>query len=587
MRVFTPRAALACYLILLVACLVGAVVPPLDGASAEYADIALAIHEEGNWTRFIPQGLDYQGGPPLLFWLAALSFEFFGVSEVAYKLPSLLFSVLAIYSTVRLGSLLYNETVGRLAGVILASAFAFLFANNDANMDALLIGSVAFATSQLFIFVTDEHKLSARAHLVVAAVGLALGLAARGLIGVALPLFAVFLYLIYRLEWRRIFDPFWLLLPPLVLLFASPMLYAYHVQFGLDGLMKFVLWLQSAERSASGSQPGGGIGDTFFYYYTYLWAFLPWTAFALWALATGALRLINDRYWPRAQGYAVTLGVVVSAFILLSLAQFNLLHYVSVLLPFFALLVAGWLPARLRHPVYQHRLWLVQHVVLALMLIAAFVINVWMFPMRDWLAGAVAVATVLALGIWAIPHWSGGNRLVIVSVSVSVAFWLLANINLYPRLLEYQAGTQLGEIALLERKRDDGEKNFRYLEDGGWAASFNLALQQRAKPITLTELAELADRDVGTVLFVTADGREMIETKGLLFDVWGQNFNYDTSRSRLRWRFLDPNKRHGSLKKAGSGMHDSELQAQDKDDEELKAAYLLRVPREEKNSRQP
>jgi len=544
-QVLSPRAALACYLMLLLVYLSGAVVPPLDGFSAEYFNIALNIHEEGNWTQPMFQGQDFQGGQPLLFWLAALSFELFGVSVVAFKLPSLLFSMLAIYSTVRLGSMLYNESVARLAGVILASAFAFLFANNDASMDILLIGSVAFATCQLFIFVTDENKLSARAHLVVAGAGLALGLAARGLIGVVLPLLAVFLYLIYRLEWRRVFDPFWLMLPLFVLLFASPLLYAYHMQFGMDGVMKFVLWLQSAEHQASESLPGGRGRDLFylfFYYYTYLWAFLPWSGLALWALASGMLRLTNDRYWPRSQGYAVTMGVIVSVFILLSLARFSLMYYVSVLLPFFALLLAGWLPARLRHPPCLHRLWQIQYVVFVLVVDAALVFNGWMFPLQDVAVGLVAVS-LFVLGIWSIPRWTGGSRLVIVSVSVSTVFWLLTNINLYPRLLEYQAGTVLGNV-VMERQLDKAE-NIYYLEEGGWAASFDAAIRRRAKTLSLDALAA---RDKPTVLFVTAKGHEMILEKGLPFDVLAHSSDYDISRPD--WEFLNPGTRNKTLRGA-------------------------------------
>jgi 4-amino-4-deoxy-L-arabinose transferase-like glycosyltransferase len=521
---------------LLLAYLAGAVVPPLDGVSAGYADIALGILEGGKWTQFMTQGQNYQGGPPLLFWLTALSFELFGVSVVAYKLPSLLFSALAVYSTVRLGILLYNETVARLAGVILASAFAFLFVNNIADMDALLIGAVIFATSQLFIFVTDENKLSARAHLVVAAAGLALGLAAMGLVGVVLPLAAVFLYLVYRLEWRRVFDPFWLTLPLFVLLFSSPLLYAYHAQFGLDnGLMQFVLWLQSAEQQTVRSVPGSEGKDLFFYYYTYLWAFLPWTALALWALVSGALQLVNDRYWPRAQGYAVTLGLIVGVFILLSLARFRLMHYIGVLLPFFALLLAGWLPARLRHPASLHKLWLVQYVAFALIVDAALVFNGWMFPLRDWAVGVV-VAALLVLGIWGIPRWFGGSRLVIVSVSISAVFWLLANLSLSPRLLEYQAGTVLGNV-VMERQLDRA-RNIYYLEGGGHTASFDVAIRRRVQTLTIDELAA-SDKPI--MLFVTAGGHEMVLEKGLSFAVEAHSPDY--SISRPGWKFLDPSTR--------------------------------------------
>lgn len=541
MQVFGSRAALACYLLLLLAYLAGAVVPPLDGVSAGYANVALGIHEEGKWTQFMLQGQAYRSGPPLLFWLAALSFEIFGVNAVACKLPSLLFSVLAIYSTVRLGALLYNETVGRLAGVILASAFAFLLTGNDTDIDALLIGSVVFATSQLFIFVTDENRLSAQAHLVVAGAGMALGLAAGGLVGVALPLLAVFLYLIYRLEWRRIFDPFWLMLPIFVLLFASPLIYAYHAQFGLNEPMDFILWLQNAEVSAQEKPFGGGFQDVFFYYYTWLWAFLPWTVLVLWAVFSGALRLTNDRYWPRAQGYAVALGVVGFVFIFLSLARFKLLRYVSVLLPFFALLLAGWLPARLRLRVSYRRLWMAQYVVFALILNAALVLNGWMFPLRDGLIGVVAVV-MLVLGIWALPRWSGGGRLIIVSVSVSSVFWLLASLNIYPSLLDYQAGTALGNTLV---KQDAEIKDIRYLEGDQWFASFDFAIRKRAKPITLDELAE---RDKEVMLFVTAKGRDMVEARGLQFNVWAQNASYDFSRPG--WAFLNPNTRNNELRAA-------------------------------------
>jgi len=556
-QALTPRAALACYMVLLLVYLTGAVMAPLDGFSAGYANIVLAIHEDGKWTQLAFQGQDFHGGSPLQFWLVALSFELFGVSVVAYKLPSLLFSALAIYSTVRLGSILYNDKVARLAGVILASAFALLFANNDAGMDVLLIGSVVFATCQLFIFVTDENKLLGRAHLVVAGAGLALGMAARGLVGVVLPLLAVFLFLIYRLEWRRIFDPFWLLLPLLVLLFATPLLYAYSAQFGvnessMDVLMKFVRWLQSPEHQA-----GEKGTNLFFYYYTYLWAFLPWSVMALWAAASGAMRFTNDRYWPRAQGYAVTLGVIAFVFILLSLAWFSLMYYVSVLLPFLALLLAGWLSVRLRHPPSLRRLWQVQYVVFVLIVDAALVSNGWMFPLRDPLLGVVAVA-LLALGIWGIPRWLGGSRLVVASVCMSAVFWLLVNLNLYPSLLEYQAGTVLGGN-VMERQREKID-NIYYLEGDALAnipaplrakhltASFNLAIHKRAKPITFDELAK---RDKEVVLFATPEEHEMLSNKGLLLpgisiDLEPSSPNYDISSPR--WDFLNPGTRKNKLR---------------------------------------
>jgi 4-amino-4-deoxy-L-arabinose transferase-like glycosyltransferase len=532
-RLFGPRAALACYLLLLLAYLGGAVAPLMDTGSAPYAAIALHIHETGDWTRLISQGGDYLDKPHLLFWLSALSFEIFGVDAVAYRLPSLLFSILAVYSTARLGALLYNETAGRLAGAILASAFAFMLLNNDVRVDAMLIGSIVFAAWQLIIFASDRNERTRPQHLIMAGAGLALGFAAKGMAGIAPPLAAVLLYLVYCLEWKRLFDPYWLLLPPVVLLFIAPVLYAYFDQFGAEGV-KFILWTQSLERLAEEQGGHAGGGDPLFYYHSFLWVFLPWSPLALWSLASGAKRLIDDRYWPRARGDAVALGMVAVTYILLALSRFRLLHYLHVLLPFFAIQLAGWLPARLRHPPSRRWLWRVQSAVFGVLAVAAFLINGWMFPMHDWRIGAAA-AMMLVLGIWAIPHWTGCARLASGTVGAAAALWLLLNFNFYPKLLEYQAGTALGGVAATLRIPG---ANLYFLEGSGQSPSFDIVTRRLTPTITLDELGK---RDAPAVLFVSAEGRELIEARGFPVDVLAYSPDYRISR--LKWPFLNPNTR--------------------------------------------
>ncbi|MDR0633676.1 MAG: glycosyltransferase family 39 protein [Azoarcus sp.] len=533
MRLFGPRAALACYLMLLLAYLGGAVVPLMDDDATRYAGIALRIHETGDWTRLMTQGEDYLDRPHLLFWLSALSFEVFEINAAAYKLPSLLFSILAVYSTAQLGALLHNETVGRLAGAILASAFAFMLANNDARMETMLTGATIFATWQLIVFASDRNERTRPQHLIMAGAGLALGFATKGMIGMALPLLAVFLYLVYCLDWKRLFDPNWLLLPPVVLLFIAPVLYACFRQFGVDGV-KFFLWSQNVARLAAEHAAPPETGDPLFYYHSFLWIFLPWSLLALCSLASGARRLTSDRYWPRARGDAVTLGTIMVVYIILSQSRFRLLHYLHILLPFFAIQLAGWLPARLRHPLCRRWLWRVQLAVLAVLAIAAFMLNGWMFPLRDGLTG-IGAAALLACGVWATPHWTGSSRLVTTSVGAAAALWLLLNFNVYPRLLEYQAGTVLGETAQTLRMPPEG---LYFLDGGGRAASFDFTTRRLTPTLTLDELAKLG---APAMLFVSAEGREMIEDRGLAVDVLAYSPDYRISR--LKWPFLNPNTR--------------------------------------------
>jgi hypothetical protein len=50
-------------------------------------------------TQIFDQGKDYLDKPPLLFWLSSLSMYVFGINDFAYRLPSILMAIIAIYST--------------------------------------------------------------------------------------------------------------------------------------------------------------------------------------------------------------------------------------------------------------------------------------------------------------------------------------------------------------------------------------------------------------------------------------------------------------------------------------------------------
>jgi len=172
--------------------IIGLFVPLMDNDSAHHADIALHMYLTGDYVSLIDHSGDYLDKPHLHFWLSAMSYQVFGVTTFAYKFPSFLFTILGTYSTYRLGKALYNAEVGKLAALILASSFAYILANNDVRMDAILTACIVFATWQLVEF-TQHKKLL---NIAGAALGLALGAALekasggnlmRGNAAVALP----------------------------------------------------------------------------------------------------------------------------------------------------------------------------------------------------------------------------------------------------------------------------------------------------------------------------------------------------------------------------------------------------------------
>ena len=163
--------------------IIGLFVPLMDNDSAHHANIALHMYLTGNYINLIDHGKDYLDKPHLHFWLAALSYHLFGVTTFAYKFPSFLFTILGTYSTYRLGKSLYNNEVGKLAALITASAFAYILANNDVRMDAILTSCIVFATWQLVDWVKNKKLINALG----GALGLALGFCTKGHIAVVVP----------------------------------------------------------------------------------------------------------------------------------------------------------------------------------------------------------------------------------------------------------------------------------------------------------------------------------------------------------------------------------------------------------------
>ena len=120
-------------------------VDTMDVDASQYAEISREMMMSGDYLHIYDRGYDYLDKPPLLFWASATSMKVFGVNNIGYKLPSILFALLALYATFRLAKLLYNETTGRMAALILATCQGMFLMTNDVRCDTILMGWVITA----------------------------------------------------------------------------------------------------------------------------------------------------------------------------------------------------------------------------------------------------------------------------------------------------------------------------------------------------------------------------------------------------------------------------------------------------------
>ncbi len=540
-----PKQYLLLSIPLLLVYILGLLVPLMDEDPSHHADIALQMYLSDDYIHLISKGKDYLDKPHLLFWSTAAFYHVFGVTTLAYKLPSFLVSALGIYATFRLGKLLYSAETGVLAALITASAHAFILSNNDVRMDAMLTGFIIFATWQLCEAVLRNKWKN----YFWGAVGMALAFSTKGMIGVAMPAVAIFFFIVYRRDWKKLFSLKWIFALVVLLAFISPVLYCYYVQFdlhpekvirgrsGISGL-KFILWDQSVERF-EGTNFGKGRVKPFFFMHTMLWAFLPWAFMAYYAVFSRLQFFLKTRFrYVRAEEL-LTVSTVLGVFILLSSAHYQLPHYLNILFPFLGIITAReLLRLHSRNPaggILVAAFWF-QLLLTALMLLVAILLNTWLFPLRS--IGIIAVSFFLLLVMihtW-LYKYSYLAKIVLGSALAIIVVNVLMNGNFYPQLLQYQSGPVLARI--LRQQKADASQVYKFNTN---SYSFDFYAARIFPFISLQQIENKAGSGQDLWLYTNSEGKEQLLRSGVPFKLVSA---YGNARiTKLKPKFLNPKTR--------------------------------------------
>jgi 4-amino-4-deoxy-L-arabinose transferase-like glycosyltransferase len=509
----------------------------MDNDSAHHANIALHMYLTGDYVNLIDYGKDYLDKPHLHFWLCAFSYKIFGVTTFAYKFPSFLFTILGTYSTYRLGRALYTNETGRLAALIVASSFAYMLANNDVRMDAILTASIAFATWQLVEFVQHKKLLN----IAGAALGLALGFCTKGHIAVFTPAIAVLFYILYRKEWSILYNWKWLVLITLFALFISPVVYCYYLQYNLhpEKLVRgkdhingvnFILFNQSVERFG-GTMGGDAKNDRLFFLHSFLWAFAPWSIIAFIALFN------RIRTFPRRNEEWLTTGVFMVMLIIISLSGFKLPHYLNIVFPTSAVLTSAFILSKREQQKWSSTIFIIQFIVVILLLILLTAINTWAFPVHAaWVI--IGLILLLALIFYFIRSelYSKLQKAVCISASAMALAFFLLNTNFYPQLLTYQGGNRLA----FQTKGKVDPANV-YLWKDHYSSSWNF--------YTKTIRKELTDSAGITKAWLLYDVRNEEDVKNAGYTIGQRYIVSDFEITKLDIKFLNPDKRESQCTK--------------------------------------
>jgi hypothetical protein len=339
---------------------------------------------------------------------------------------------------------LYNEETGKLAALIIASAFAFILANTDVRMDAILTACLAFATWQGVEFIRHQKITNAFG----LAVGLAFGFDAKGHIAVFTPLIGLLFYVVYLKKWKTFLNWKWLIVLAGFAIFIFPVVYCFYLQYNLhpekivrgkDHLngVKFILFGQTVERFNGESFGNDAKTDYFFFFHSFLWAFVPWSILAYIAIIS---RL---KYFFKRKDEWLTPAIFVTIALVLTLSGFKLPHYINIIFPSTAVMTASWIVAT---PLKPRTIFIIQIVVCFLMLLLVTMLNAWAFPVKNFFL-ILSIVLLLAIVFYFLRsrQLSYVQKALYISVASMVLSFFLLNTNFYPQLLRYQGGNELAK----------------------------------------------------------------------------------------------------------------------------------------------
>jgi len=516
----------------------GMFLPVMENDSAQHAVMAMRMYLENDFFTIMRGTKAYLDKPHMHFWLAALSYKIFGIHAWAYRIPALLFTLIGAISTYQLTKELYHKQLAHIGTLIFLTSQSIILANHDVRTDAVLTGATIFSIWQLFLFIKTKKMLP----IILGAIGMGIAFSTKGLFGVFIIGISLLLHLLYTRNLKVLIS--YKILVGLIVFVAtiSPILYAYHVQFGAEGV-QFILWDQNFDRlNATNIQKSSP--DYFFFFHTLLWIFAPWALLFYFGLFKRIQRLVKNKFKVETNLEVLTFAGSFVTLLILSTSQFKLPHYLNPFLPLFAIFTIGFLNSMMESKQLK-----TAKVFLYIQYFLAGVSSIGMLLLLFFTFDFPNIYTIIGIGFLLLYL----GRTVFKKdtcykkiLTISIVMMIFANFGLnsyfYPNLLKYQAGIPMAK--LIEKEEIPKETVYIYNEDYSWTLDF---YSKRNTPsITLEQI-----KDLETDIWLYTYEEQTLEELKVHNIVVKNQYTVDHFRvTKLNMRFLNPKSRASKLRKA-------------------------------------
>ena len=429
-------------------------IPLIEIDSVQYGNICREMLQTKSFLQIFDQGKDYLDKPPFLFWASTLSMYVFGMNDFAFRLPSMLMAVIAIYSTYKFTLLYYQKEIATLSALVIASSQAMFLITHDVRTDTMLMCWVIVGIWKFSSWLQNKNWTS----LIIAFSAIGFGMMTKGPIALMVPLFSFVPHLIMHKQYKLLFRWEYLVGLIIILVLLLPMdiglyqqfdLHPEKVMYGKTGTsgLRFFYWTQSFGR-ITGESIWHENDSLFFLFENLLWGFLPWTLFFIIGLLFEIYQFIKNKFKIQVGQEWIILPGFLITYLALGSSRYQLPHYIYVVLPFISIITAKCIynitiqgSQSIFSIIFNSINFIVFSIILCLLVYLLFV----PFNNNKLL---VTILLIVAAIIFAAILYFNNNRIpkilhfALFSILITN---LLLNLFFYPALLEYQLGNKVSK----------------------------------------------------------------------------------------------------------------------------------------------
>ena len=445
------------YLFYIILCIVvyiiGSItVPLMEIDSVQYANISREMLLNKSFLQIFDQGKDYLDKPPMLFWVSALSMYIFGINDIAFRLPSILMAVLAIYSTYKFTLFYYTKEIAILAALVLASSQAMFLITHDLRADTMLMAWVILGIWQFSSWLFTKKWIS----FIISFAAIAFGMMTKGPIALMVPIFSFVPHFLIHRNFKILFKWEYLVGVLIILVLLIPMDIGLYQQFdlhpekvmyektGTSGL-RFFYWTQSFGR-ITGESVWHENDYFFFLFENLIWGFLPWILFFIIGIVQEFYTIIKNKFRIQSHEEWISIPGFLITYTALGISNYQLPHYIYVVLPFVSVIAAKSIYSLItinENKILRNSISVINGILFSLVLIILVVLLTIPFKLNYY---TIIINLFIFLTIFWYANFKQKQilpKIIQFALFTILVTNLLLNVFFYPKLLEYQLGNSV------------------------------------------------------------------------------------------------------------------------------------------------